>query len=504
MKLRFGHLGAILMASGLALVALPRPAEATSTRVWTLGGMNRFILDDANRFLYPHMITKYGNLFYLELFGLSDSIGANAPTSLRMRDSGSGARMLSDADFVGVQSTAGGGAILSLTDDLFLSFHLSDFENSTVIAFMQNIVAQGNIVSGDPNSFGGWLTSGRTPPAITAANRKFDTFVGYNIADVVRLGLNISYGSSKYHYTPNANDPDILNGDDTLSRAPDDLGSSEFRFLLSGGIEPMEALAIDAAFGMGFHGLTYLPNQRPDMYIGGGGVELQADVRAMIGVTEWWELVPAISIRSLSLSASDEADFNTGLRFNKTDDTTDRQTSNITDIKQSAFLFDLGVAGHFKPNDIVQFWGAVGMQMQRRAFQYEHLNEDNNDFHRSTPGNGLEYLRDSQSIDAFWYMRLALEARIFSWLDFRGGVVKYLRGDTSRHEQENRQASAENQDNDFSDDQPFFDYFVGVAAHYEGFFLDFQLDPNWFKRGPNFLSGAQGNMFINGSIGYRY
>lgn len=238
MKLRFGHLGAILMASGLALVALPRPAEATSTRVWTLGGMNRFILDDANRFLYPHMITKYGNLFYLELFGLSDSIGANAPTSLRMRDSGSGARMLSDADFVGVQSTAGGGAILALTDDLYLSFHLSDFENSTVIAFMQNIVAQGNIVSGDPNSFGGWLTSGRTPPAITAANRKFDTFVGYNIADVVRLGLNISYGSSKYHYTPNANDPDILNGDDTLSRAPDDLGSSEFRFLLSGGIEP--------------------------------------------------------------------------------------------------------------------------------------------------------------------------------------------------------------------------------------------------------------------------
>lgn len=61
----------------------------------------------------------------------------------------------------------------------------------------------------------------------------------------------------------------------------------------------MEALAIDAAFGMGFHGLTYLPNQRPDMYIGGGGVELQADVRAMIGVSEWWELVPAISIRSL-------------------------------------------------------------------------------------------------------------------------------------------------------------------------------------------------------------
>lgn len=150
----------------------------------------------------------------------------------------------------------------------------------------------------------------------------------------------------------------------------------------------------------------------------------------------------------------------------------------------------------------MQFWGAVGMQMQRLASQYEHLNEDNNDFHRSTPGNGLEYLRDSQSIDAFWYMRLALEARIFSWLDFRGGVVKYLRGDTSRHEQENRQASAENQDNDFNDDQPFFDYFVGIAAHYEGFFLDFQLDPNWFKRGRS--SGAQGNMFINGSIGYRY
>ncbi|CAN0572130.1 unnamed protein product, partial [Laminaria digitata] len=97
------------------MVGAPQKAEATTTRIYTLGSMNRFILDDTNRWLYPHTITKYGNLFYLELFGSAPSQGSSAPTSNRQ-----------------ASTTAGGGMILGLTDDLFMSMHLSDYEDPTV------------------------------------------------------------------------------------------------------------------------------------------------------------------------------------------------------------------------------------------------------------------------------------------------------------------------------------------------------------------------------------
>jgi len=495
----------MLLSIGLAAVFAPAPASATGTRAWNLGVMNRFILDDANRWLFPHTITKYGSLFYIELYGLNDSNASTAPTSMRGARDSTGS-MLSAADIVPVQGTAGGGAIIALTDDLFISFHLSDYENPTVRAFLAQIVNAGNIFSGDPNTFG-WLASGRMPNPITDANRKFDVFVAYNVADLLNVGLQLSIGSSNYSYNPNASDPNILpGGRDELRRAPDDLGASEFRFLLSAGVDISDALSIDAAFGMGFDSITYLPNQRVDLLEGGGGLELQADVRAMIGISEWWELIPAISIRSVGLSAADLGDFATGLDFDISDNSEPgRENTNITDIKASSFVLDMGLAGHFKPNDIVQFWGAMGFQLQKRSFQYTHGVADNpGSFPRNTPANTLEYLRDSQSFTALPYVRLALEARIFSWLDFRGGVVKYMRGDNTRHEQVDDQDTNQNQDNDFSDDQPFFDYFVGIGAHYEGFFLDMQLDPLWFKRGPDFLSGSGGNMFVNGSLGYRY
>ena len=63
-------------ALALGLIGASATAEATSGRVWTLGNRNRFIQDDANRWIYPHTITKYGNLFYLELYGLANSFGS--------------------------------------------------------------------------------------------------------------------------------------------------------------------------------------------------------------------------------------------------------------------------------------------------------------------------------------------------------------------------------------------------------------------------------------------
>ena len=79
-----------------------------------------------------------------------------------------------------------------------------------------------------------------------------------------------------------------------------------------------------------------------------------------------------------------------------------------------------------------------------------------------------------------------------------------MRSDKTTIIQIDDEVAASARDNDTTVDDPFFDYFLGLAAHYESFFLDMQLDPEWIRRGPNFLSGAAGNMFINGSLGYNF
>jgi len=515
-----GRSACALLAAGLSFA--PQAARATTTRVWTLGAMNRFILDDANRWLYPHTIAQFGNLFYIELFGLGDSLGTAAPGSERTngRDAPaadlalggggvpadvskvSGFNSLTGADFVPVLSTSGGGAILGLTENIFIAVHLSDYENPLVRNFLLGPLA--SVSNGNPNRFP-WLSVTATQAGVESANRKLDIAVAYSIPDVLSLGLMVSHASSKLTFSPNSTLPQLPNNE---NRVDDVFKVNEWRFLLSGGYQIGDSAAIDAAFGMAFHTLTSEPNLNNLLIDGGGGVEFQADVRAFIGVTEWWELVPALSIRSLRISAADLARYDRAdgpLTYNNS--APDRRNVEITDVSQSSFLFDMGLVAHFRPNEVVSFWGGAGLQFAKVSEQYTHgIAEDlDNGIVRGIP---YEFSANTLSTDAVPWLRLALEAKVFSWLDVRGGVVKFIRAQTQsidlQNDEADRAGQAPNRLLDATTDEPFFDYFVGAAAHYEGFFLDLQLDPNWFKRGPNALSGSSGNMFLNASLGYRY
>ncbi len=506
---------ATLVALGTLVAATPRTAHATASRVWTLGVMNRFILDDANKWMYPHTIAKFGNLFYLELFGIDDSIAAAAPDSNRLAsDRAPGTVVggpadrytaltgaLTSVELAPVQASAGGGAILGITDDLFIALHLSDYENPLVKSFLEGPVAARS--GGSPSAYG-WITA-RTPRAISEANRKFDLFGAYNIADLLTLGLNFTYGSSKYNYQPNDNDPPIFEGIDNEEqvRAPDDIKSEEIRFAISGGLEIGDSAAIDIGFGLGIHNLTYLPNSRDNLLNGGDGLDLNLDLRAMIGLTEWWELIPVISLRYGQFFAEDLANFGSGLTYNNE---AGREDVNRTETRMNWLNFDMAIAGHLRPTDYIDFWIAIGYQFIRAVSQYEHLFQE-------APGadpplvrdDPLEFSSDRLQADAAPYFRIGIEARVFSWLDLRAGVVKYMRADTQIEEKQDDQSNENNRNNDFTRDYPFFDYFVGFAAHYEGFFLDFHLDPMWFQRGPYLLSGSGGaNMFINASLGYKF
>lgn len=493
-----GGIALLLVASVLS----SREAEATTTRVYTLGVMNRFVLDDTNRWLYPHIITKYGSLFYLELFGAAPSEGASAPGSLRQTASAAPGQFgtLSIADTVPVQSTAGGGAIVAITDDLFVSLHLSDFQNPTVPTFLGLIAGASR---GDPRAFA-WLPIPPDTPA--AANRKFDVFLAYNLQDIAQLGLLFTFGSSRYVRNANDNDPevqaDLMGG--TERRNSDSIGTSELGVLLGGGIEVGDVASVDVGLGVTLHGLTYRPNQRGSLLDGGGGVAFQADVRSMIGVSESWEVVPALSFRLTSLSGADLADFANGLFYN---DDVGRERYFITDVRAKQLVLDLGVAGHLKASERIHFWMGTGVQVARFSAEFENAIQD-------APMAGLvrdeplEFSRDSVTVDALPYLRLALEAGVFSWLDFRAGVVKFVRADTVKEDKVDDNNANNNRLNDVTEDFPFFDFFVGFAAHHEGFFLDVQMDPFWFMRGPEFLSGASGsgggNMFANASLGYRF
>ncbi|MEQ9498772.1 MAG: hypothetical protein RIT81_17980 [Deltaproteobacteria bacterium] len=475
-----------------ALMTAPSLAEATTTRIYTLGVSNRFVLDDANRWLYPHMITRYGNIFYLELFGGESSQNAFGDDSNR---GGIQPSSLEVADTMPVMSKAGGGAIFKVTDDLFISAHLSDYEDSTVPDLLGFLA---NSSSGDPSQFP-WLPV--APDAPGDANRKFDLFFAYNLQDIAQLGLQLTYGSSRYVRNPNDNDPDVpadLMGG-VESRQRDKITTSHFGFRLGGGLPIGEFATVDAGLGLKFHSLGYSPNERNQLVDGGGGIDLNAEVRAMIGASEWWEIVPAISFRFQNLSAADLADYQDGISWEG--DQTRRV--NITDVRAQLFLLDVGVAGHFKPADRINFWAIAGFQIYSLASEFEHqIAEDpNNGFNRDIP---LEFSRTTISIDALPYIRFAAEARLFSWLDFRGGVVKYLRATTIDRLDDDTNDNNADANNDVTRDDPFFDYFVGFGAHYEGFFADLHIDPFWFMRGPQFLSGSGGNMMVNTSIGYRF
>jgi hypothetical protein len=499
------------VAAGALLVtaSFPQAAHATSTRAYTLGVMNRFIIDDANRWLYPHTIANFGSLFYVELFGTAPSRATAAPGSQRVTNTPGGAGLTGalnldlqtyDAvDSVPVMQSAGGGAIIKLTDDLFIAMHLSDYENTTVPSFLALLATQS---TGDPTLAPGWLSA--PPDAPGSANRKIDLFLAYNLQDLAKFGLELSFGSSKYSRTPNDNDAPVLadlqGGEE--ARKNDSIKTTELGFNLGIGLDLGEAAAVDGAFGMIFHSLTYLPNDR-DLIEGGGGVEMRADVRAMIGLTEWWELVPALSFRYSSLSAADIADYSNGLVYvDGAEPAQLRAEYFITDVSAKRIIFDLGVAGHFKPTEFLDFWAATGVQFGSWSASFENKIAD------AAPelmrDENLEISRDSMSHDAVPYVRFALEARLLSWLDFRAGVIKFLRADTVTEDKLDDQMPENNRLNDVTRDYPFFDYFVGAAVHYEGFFLDFQVDPNWFLRGPDILSGSGGNMFINASLGYRF
>lgn len=496
------------------MASMPQSAEATGNRVWTLGVMNRFIEDDANRVLYPHTISKYSNLFYLELFGMGPSAGATAPDSLRgSSDSWAfglagleNQTALTGSELTPLYSTAGGGAIIKLMDGAFLGLHLSDYENPMVKSFLEGPVAAHG--GGDPSSFG-WIST-NPPEAVSAANRKMDLTAAYAvIPEFLTVGMTFSYGSSSYLHNPNVNDPALfdetleMTDPDELARSTDSIGTSETRILLSAGLDVSDSIAAEVGFGFGRHGLTFLPNNRSDMLIGGTGTDIQFDARAMLGLSEEWELIPALSFRSGSFFAVDIANFGSGLVHN---DKIGRLTTYETDINASWSNLDLGVAGHFKPSEHVDFWLATGFQYGSLDYGIIHqVGETAPDVMNPViRDNNLEVSSISFSNVVLPYFKIGLEAKIFSWLDFRAGVVKFVRTDTVHNVDIDDQDKANDRDNDTTADRPFFDYFLGLAAHYDGFFLDLQLDPQWIRRGPSFLSGASGNMFLNGSLGYNF
>lgn len=168
-------------------------------------------------------------------------------------------------------------------------------------------------------------------------------------------------------------------------------------------------------------------------------------------------------------------------------------------------LIDVGLAGHLEPLPEVDFWIAGGIQYSSFHNQFRNQLDDAPD-QGEVRDEPLEFSRTEFSSLALPYVRMGLEAEIFEWLDFRAGLVKFIRDETVSVDAEDVNVGANNRDNATSTDAPFFDYFVGASVHHKGFFLDLQIDPQWFAAGPEFLSGASTgrNMLVNASLGYTF
>ncbi|MEN1728143.1 MAG: hypothetical protein AAGJ52_06855 [Pseudomonadota bacterium] len=107
------------------MLPLAQSVWSSSSRLQVGGFVNRLIVDDSNRWLYPSNITRYGNLFYLDLsltLSLTEDSGISQPAQLFGLGFDTSGRALPPEFARGVlpQSSGSVGFVMGLGDQQYL------------------------------------------------------------------------------------------------------------------------------------------------------------------------------------------------------------------------------------------------------------------------------------------------------------------------------------------------------------------------------------------------
>lgn len=460
----------------LALVLAAPAARATPARIGAMGDLGRYVEDDTSVLLFPGAISRHTHFVFVDLAG----------------DAGSPAlwSSLGDQQELGALN---GGAFLRLAEGLQLGLMTSSYAPGELGNYLDTLI-------GDPAVPGSSEVNPDNLHAFTGlraltALRRYDLLLGFSQSEYLGAGLRLSFGSAGRTFVP---DQTTLRENSTLARDQDSLGTSQFRaqFGLSGSMG--DGYTWDVAAEYTHYGLWFEKNREAGVLFSGNGGGLSA--RGKIFMSSFWDLVPQISYRLVSLIMREDRlmpAFGEGSNGNITNFPGNTNPPPQRTHDRLMHDLDLGAAGVLKATPTTRFWVATGVAWRGLAHALDNA------------GDGANVRTDTfTSTLALPYLKFAVEATPLPWLILRAAAEKYAFQQSTTVSRNVRPdggvTSIGRSGQPSATELPDFNAYVGASFLISGFSLDLLLDNQFFRRGPAFLSGQNGNLAARASVGYKF
>lgn len=482
---------AISLSALLGLILLSGSAFAWETRVLTLGDQNRWVQDDANIWLYPQRVLRYGDRLYLDL--------------ARRAGEGDGRVVDAEGEREGLEALkdVNGGFILDMGEAVHMAFWASSYTDATTRDYLRGASVAQARPAGCGDSVGEPPGSGSNPcgfmadqgdladhyrsatglgPFTQGANRKLDVFAGFKLAPAFDLGAHLWYGAG----SANSYDESSINKNSDRNEK----GGSESRALdfstnnFGLGLGATIGLFADSDLDIGLRYSHYAYSMtRNDVAqpVVDGGNSLSFDTRMNARLSKHWFLVPALQFNYTGFTGIVETGMGDGNGLDR----------NSTTIDWTSVNFDLGLGMHMVVAEKAKLYTAVGIDYDQ-------------DKYNSVSNYGPSHVITTTTLQ-LPYWRTGFEAPLFSWMELRAGFIKrwgtwqrvddYLDGGaTNRSAQDGgyyRRREVRLTDEKASLDNAHgqtglrdFETFVGATFHHADWFLTTELDPNFIFHGP--------------------
>lgn len=141
-------------------------------------------------------------------------------------------------------------------------------------------------------------------------------------------------------------------------------------------------------------------------------------------------------------------------------DTNDKYSETVT-------AFDLGWGMNYDAGQDIMMVTDIGFNFQSENDKYE-----------PETGSSTE---NKEGWFVLPYFRLGVDAKIFKWMDFRGGVVSEWESYTDEPEVGDKETFNE----------VFTSTYLGAGFHWGNFMIDVEVHPEFLENGPYFLSGER-------------
>jgi len=453
-------------------------AGAWETRVLTLGDQNRFIQDDANIWIYPHTMVKYGDRLYLDLDRkegrVVDSLGEGI-------------------EDYGVMKNLNGGMMLQMSEGFHLGFWASNEMEPTSRLFLEgantaqtdpdgcdrlnevfdndNCRLSSQDITGD--AFRGALRWNEN------ASRKFDIFAGFDLGADVLLGFHTWWGNSSASVLTERT-VDIRSGETNLGPSAISnerlFDSTNFGFGAGIAFKPWREGDLDIGFRYTYYKYE-LTEDGVSKPIVDAGHRLTLDSRLIGRLSKHWWFAPSLQFTYLSF---------TGAVDNQAAPGQDTGRGNYgSAVSWQTIDFDLGLGLHMRVIDKATLYTAIGLDYGQSQFN-------------ANSNWGADRLISLKRLQ-LPYWRTGFEAPLFDWMHLRAGFVKRWSRTTYTDDfldpgaergalDEIRRRGSKLEDVSFSEDQENllrdFDTFVGATFHHRGWNFAVEIDPTLLYFGP--------------------